>query len=165
MNYFVSLEFFFFPGILSSFAWSRLLVFSFCLILCLFLWTRQNSYLSWSCEGRHCVCLVALVGSSNWSEQESGGHLFSLFLFKKFFLSCVTLIQGLSQWLTCNTGDAGNLGSILESERSPGGGHGNPLQYSCLEYSTDRGAWWAMIRGVVQSWTRLKRLSRAKHWF
>ena len=38
-------------------------------------------------------------------------------------------------------------------------GNGNPLQYSCLENLRDRGAWWAAVYGVAQSWTRLKRLS------
>ena len=38
---------------------------------------------------------------------------------------------------------AGSLGSIPGLGRSPGRGHGNPLQYSCLENPTDRGAWWA----------------------
>ena len=37
--------------------------------------------------------------------------------------------------------------------------NGNPLQYSCLENPRDRGAWWAAVYGVAQSWTRLKRLS------
>ena len=40
-----------------------------------------------------------------------------------------------------------------------GEGNGNPLQYSCLENPRDRGAWWAAVHGVTQSWTRLKRLS------
>ena len=40
-----------------------------------------------------------------------------------------------------------------------GGGNGNPLQCSCLENPMDRGAWWAAVYGVAQSWTRLKRLS------
>ena len=40
-----------------------------------------------------------------------------------------------------------------------GEGNGNPLQCSCLENPRDRGAWWAVIYGVTQSWTRLKRLS------
>ena len=40
-----------------------------------------------------------------------------------------------------------------------GEGNGNPLQYSCLENPRDRGAWWAAVSGVAQSWTRLKRLS------
>ena len=43
--------------------------------------------------------------------------------------------------------------------KSPGGGHGNPLQYSCLENPMDRGAWWATVHGVTQSWKRLKQLS------
>ena len=40
-----------------------------------------------------------------------------------------------------------------------GVGNGNPLQYSCLENPRDRGAWWAAVYWVVQSWTRLKQLS------
>ena len=48
---------------------------------------------------------------------------------------------------------AGDVGSIPESGSSPGGGHGNPLQYSCLENSMDRGAWQATVHGVVKSWT------------
>ena len=38
-------------------------------------------------------------------------------------------------------------------------GNGNPLQYSCLENLRDRGAWWAAIYGLAQSWIRLKQLS------
>ena len=41
----------------------------------------------------------------------------------------------------CNAGDAGDVCLISGSGRSPGGGHGNPLQYSCQENSIDRGAW------------------------
>ena len=51
--------------------------------------------------------------------------------------------------------NAGDLGSIPGSGRSPGGGHGNPLQYSCLENPMDRGAWWATIDGAAKSQTRL----------
>ena len=46
------------------------------------------------------------------------------------------------------------MGSISRLGRSPGGGHGNPLQYSCLENPMDRGAWWATVHSVAQSWTR-----------
>ena len=52
----------------------------------------------------------------------------------------------------CNAGD---LGSIPGLGRSPGEGNGNPLQYSWLENSMDRGAWWATIHGVAKSRTRL----------
>ena len=50
-----------------------------------------------------------------------------------------------------NAGDVRDMGSIPGSGRSPGGGHGNPLQYSYLENPTDRGAWRAVVRGVAQS--------------
>ena len=55
--------------------------------------------------------------------------------------------------------ESGDLGSILGLGRSPGGGHGNPLQYSCLEKSMDRGAWSATVHGVAKSQTRLKQPS------
>ena len=53
----------------------------------------------------------------------------------------------------CNTRDPG---SISGSRRSPEGGHGSPLQYSCLENPMDRGAWWATVHGVAKSQTRLR---------
>ena len=51
---------------------------------------------------------------------------------------------------------AGDLGSIPGSGRSPGGGNGNLLQYSCLGNPIDRGAWWATVHGVAkgQIWLR-----------
>ena len=51
--------------------------------------------------------------------------------------------------------NAGDLGSIPGSGRSPGEGNGNPLQYSCLENPMDGGAWWAAVHGVTKSRTRL----------
>ena len=51
----------------------------------------------------------------------------------------------------CNAGD---LGLIPGSGRSPGEGNGNPLQYSCLENSMDRGAWWATVYAVAKSQTQ-----------
>ena len=52
-------------------------------------------------------------------------------------------------------GNSGNLGLIPGLGRSPGGGHGNPLQYSCLENPMDRGTWWAAVHGVTKSQTQL----------
>ena len=54
-----------------------------------------------------------------------------------------------------NAGDAGDPGLIPGSGRSPGGGNDNSLQYSCLENSTDRGAWWATVHRVGKSQTWL----------
>ena len=52
--------------------------------------------------------------------------------------------------LPANSGDARDRGSISGSGRSPGGRNGNPLQYSCLGNSMDRGAWWATDHGVTK---------------
>ena len=49
---------------------------------------------------------------------------------------------------------AGDLGSTPGLGISPAGGHGNPLQYSCLGNSMDRGAWWATVHGVEKVWTQ-----------
>ena len=57
--------------------------------------------------------------------------------------------------LPAHAGDAGDVGSIPGLGKSPGGGHGNPLQYSCLENPMDRGAWWAPLHGVAKSQTQL----------
>ena len=51
--------------------------------------------------------------------------------------------------------DGGDTGWIPGWGRFPGEGHGNPLQYSCLENPRDRGAWWATVHGVTKSKTRL----------
>ena len=52
-----------------------------------------------------------------------------------------------------NAGDVRDAGSVPGLGRSPGEGHGNTLQYSCLENDMDRGAWWATVYGVAKSWT------------
>ena len=63
--------------------------------------------------------------------------------------------ERLPQWLSgkesaCNAGDTGDAGSISGLRRSPGGGNGNQLQYSCLENSMDRGAWCPTVHGVAK---------------
>ena len=62
---------------------------------------------------------------------------------------------GLSRWLSSKESAciAGDAGFITGSSRSPRGGHGNPLQYSCLENPMDRGAWQATVHGVTKSQT------------
>ena len=69
---------------------------------------------------------------------------------------------GFWQWLQSFTGfpvNGGDAGSIPELGRSPGGGHGNPLQYSCLGNPMDRGALQATVHGVSKSWTQLRDLA------
>ena len=65
--------------------------------------------------------------------------------------------------LPSNAEDIRDTGLIPVSERSPGEGNGNLLQYSCLENSMDRGAWKLTVHKVTQSWTQLKWLSTHAH--
>ena len=74
--------------------------------------------------------------------------------------------MGLSQWLSgkesaCNAGDTG---SVLGLGRFLGGGHGNPLQYSCQENPMERGAWWATVHGVTKNQAQPKQLSVHTKW-
>ena len=69
----------------------------------------------------------------------------------------LTVCNGVKRWLsgqesTCQAGDAVLIPGL---ERSPGGGNDNPVQYSCAENPTDRGAWWAAASGFAKSQTGL----------
>ena len=69
---------------------------------------------------------------------------------------------------TADAGATGDMGSIPGLGRSPGGGNGNPLQFSCLENPMDSGAWWAAVHGVTKSrtqvsdWTHFRRLGDSR---
>ena len=70
-------------------------------------------------------------------------------------------------WWQVGTGGRGKVerySFICTWVQTAGEGNGNPLQYSCLENLRDRGAWWAAIYGVTQSWTWLKQLSSSSIW-
>ena len=58
-----------------------------------------------------------------------------------------------------NAGDIRDSGLTPGLGRSPGGGHSNPFQYSCLKNPMDRRAWWAAVQWVTKNWRRLKPLS------
>ena len=80
-------------------------------------------------------------------------HLFCASSFLKYIYT-----NGLPRWLSgkepaCNAGDAADVGSIPGSGTSPGGGHGNPLPYSCLKNPMDREVWQAIIHGVTKGQT------------
>ena len=114
--------------------------------------------------------LLIFIEIFGWKWQESHSNHFQ----KKDLCNQTSKYQGwtdivvdyvfiieLPQWLSgeesaCNAGDAG---SIPGSGASPGGGHGSPLQYSCLENPMDRGAWQATVPRVTKGRTQLKRLS------
>ena len=78
----------------------------------------------------------------------------SLFIKARSYV--IIWITRLPQWLSgeesaCNSGDAGDEGSVSVSGRSAGGGQGSPLQYSCQEDLMARRAWKAMVLGVTKS--------------
>ena len=106
---------------------------------------------------------ISLVGkkkvlTANPLNKESFG---GKFLVRSQFLS------SLSPWVPCDLDstttiprgsvgtacDAAHVGSTPGSGRFPGGGNDSPLQYSCLDNSMGRGAWWATVHGVTESWT------------
>ena len=93
-------------------------------------------------------------------------HNFHLFLLKgKMGPAFLSPSQSFRKWIRVKCPllkvvknpptSAGDTSLIPGSERSPGGGHGNPLQYSCLENPMVRGAWQATVHGVTKSWTWL----------
>ena len=68
-----------------------------------------------------------------------------------------------TQWVKILLAVQADVSSITRSGRSPGGGHSNPLQYSCLWIPMDRGAWRATLQRVTKSRTQLKRMSTQEH--
>ena len=78
---------------------------------------------------------------------------YSLQVFPLTWASQVAL--AVKNW-SANAGDRRDMGSIPRSGRPPGGGHGKPFQYSCLENPMDRGAWQTTVHRVPQSLTQLK---------
>ena len=97
----------------------------------------------------------------------SSKEIFKIELWESSELQFI-LLNSNSQILVGNTGfpcssvgkesacNAGDLGSIPGSVRSPGEGNGNPPQYSCLENSMDRGAWWSTVLGIAKNQTQLR---------
>ena len=99
--------------------------------------------IAWQAKGKH----------QNAREETSSDQLIWLLL----SISCFpggTVVKN----LPLNAGEAVSIPGV---GRSPGVGNVNPLQYSCLENSINRGIWWATVHGVAKSWTQLgERLSR-----
>ena len=73
-----------------------------------------------------------------------------MYVTKNLWASQVVLVV---KNLPASAGDVRDESLFPGAGRSPGGGHGNPFQYSCLENRMDRGAWWATAHRVAKSWT------------
>ena len=114
------------------------------------LWEKElplgkSFYLVFYCKQLDLILAVILV--LNWVE---------------FWASQVALVV---KNLPANARDIRDMGLIPRSDRSLGGGHGNPLQYSCLDNPMDRGAWQATVHRVAKSWTWLNWLSMHTYMF
>ena len=81
--------------------------------------------------------------------------VFKIFLIMNWASQVVLMVKN----LPAKAGNITDVGLIPGPGRFSGGGHGNPLQYSCLENSMDRGTWWATVHEVAKHSTWLKRLS------
>ena len=89
-----------------------------------------------------CICLILKIYIA---------HMSNVYI-KNIYLTQVALVV---RNPPANEGDARDAGSTPGSGRSPEVGNGNPLQYSCLENSMERGTWWAAIHGATESHIRL----------
>ena len=104
----------------------------------------SNKHLYLILQGQACII-------NDWQKLGGFGGVAS-----SLSLSLSLSLSRLPRWLTgkeftCQGGDPRNIGSIPGSERSPGGGNGNPLQYSCLENFMNGEAWWVTVHGVTES--------------
>ena len=126
--------------------------------LCLLLSLVETSCLLWSPPA-----LLPSPGIASFEISISPPLCFSLAKMENYWLASLaargfpggSVIKNLPTY----AGDAGDTGSIPGSGRLPGGGHGNPLQYSCLGNPMDQGAWRATVHGVTKNWTRLSNWS------
>ena len=117
---------------------------------------NANLKVMWKTQSRHECPKISLMQT----DDSSGVNL--------LFLATINAIKSfpggsVDKESACNAGDAGDVGSVRGYERSPGGGNGNPLQYSRLGNPMDRGAWQATVHSVTKNRKRLKWLSIHTH--
>ena len=114
--------------------------------------------LFWQCLGHIVIRTVIILIFIIWSLRKHGHNNHNVIEFS------YVLISRLPWWLSSKessgrAGDRGDTDSLHGLGRCPGGGYGNPLQYSCQGNTVDRGAWLATVPGVAKSWTWLIWLS------
>ena len=96
-------------------------------------------------------CVVRSTGSEVWLSLFQCLLCQLLWILGKLLVLSVSQTHHLEYWENRNTGDSRDVGSMPGSGRSPAEGNGNLLQYSSLENSMDRGAWWVTVHGVAKS--------------
>ena len=136
---------------------------------------RSNTVLSGAQAAWPLLLLCSVVSDSSWPMDSPGSSVHGIFPATILEQVAISFSRG-SSWCRDRTyvscidrqilspratreahlpASAGDAGSVPGWGRSPGGGHDNPLQYSCLENPMDRGAWWATIHGVAKSQMQL----------
>ena len=110
--------------------------------------------------GSACLLSVEKLHSEKWEHAETQETVKG----DQIILWSLSIIKDLAKNPLANVGDIRDVGMTPGSGRAPGGGHSNPLQYSCLENPMDRGTRWATAHWVVKSRTWLKRLSKQTMW-
>ena len=101
-----------------------------------------------ACGRRAIGVFQAQKGWSHWSEKDGK--------WRRVWRDLRNQFIGLPWWLSGKeSASQEDVGSILGSERAPGEGNGNPLQYCCLGNPMDRGTWQATVHGVIKSMTQL----------
>ena len=99
----------------------------------------------------HPAISSSVVPFSSWLNSSQHQDIFS-----EYSLVLALVVKN----LPVNAGRLRDVSSIPGWGRSPGGGHGNPLQYSCLQNAMGSGAWQATVYRITKSWTQLKKLHR-----
>ena len=99
-------------------------------------------------------CIWCQKGKKRKKKKDLALIMFCFFNLAASYMDLLKCVPGGSE-VKESASNAGDLGSIPGSGRSPGEGNGNPLQYSCLENPMDGGPWWATVHGVAKSRTRL----------
>ena len=118
-------------------------------------WTTHSSILAWKIPWTEKPGVLQLMGRQrvrhDWSDLAAAAAAYTYLGF----------LHGMAKNPPANAGDIRNVNSVPGSGGSPGGGNGNPLWYSCLENSMDRGTGRATVHRVAKSWIQLRQLSTA----
>jgi len=117
-------------------------------------WQPTPVFLPGESQGRGSLVGCRLWGRTEWDTTEATEHA-RLHTSRERAAQVALVVKN----PPANAGDIRVADLIPESGRSTGGGHSNPVQYSCLENPMDRGAWWTMVHGVTKRRTQLKQLS------
>ena len=102
-----------------------------------------------------CVCVCIYIHTCVYIYIHTHTHVYIYTYTHVYSIQQASQVTQMVKNLSANAGDTRDASSIPGLGRSPGVGNGNPLQYSCLQNSMDREAWWATVHGAAESQTGL----------